>query len=153
MNESSLACVTAERLCQNLSIISGWSEGIRDGMASQSIIKTCEEGSEVLPAIRDGRSGWKDTHMMGAAVSMTMSGCFGFTLLRSRFHVHTYDLSVLQSPSLTLKPSNDNGCVYKQKFSTTWHECNDRFHTCYSYILPEFMLYKMPVYSLQYVVS
>lgn len=55
-----------------------------------------------LPAIRDGLRGWKHTHMTGDAVSMIMSGCLGFSLLRSRFHVHTQDLSVLQSPLSTL---------------------------------------------------
>lgn len=97
MSDSSLASVTAQSVCvrQALSIISGLSDGIA--------VQTCENGSEVLPAIRDGLNGWKDTLMTGVVVSMTRSGIFGFTLLRSRFHVHTYDLSLLQSPSSTLK--------------------------------------------------
>lgn len=95
--------------------------------------KTGEEGSKVLPAIRDGRSGWKDTHMTGVAVSMTMSGCFGFTLLRSRFHVHTYDLSVLQSPSstLTAECSNDHGDFKHNVSAMTGSKCLVSLNSCY----------------------
>lgn len=40
--------------------------------------------------------------MTAVETSMTKSACLGLRCLRSRFHVQTYELSVLQSPSSIL---------------------------------------------------
>ena len=58
------------------------------------------EGS---PATWDGRVGWKARHMAALGTSTTADGCWGLRPRRSKFQAHTKDLSVLQSPSSSLR--------------------------------------------------
>ena len=52
--------------------------------------------------MRAGWLGWQLSAVTAVGTSKTRSACLGFRPRRSRFHVQTYDISVLQSPSSIL---------------------------------------------------